>query len=241
MADMRIAAAQFDISGSISSNIAWIEKLARRAAEHKARLVVFPEAAITGYAPMHLPSPDQVNWAFLEEAKTQLCALAADLGLWLVIGSMSKPQQDQAPRLTAVVIDDKGNITCEYDKRRLAPSEQGLYSAGQDRMTIQVDGMICGLMICHEHRFTEDFQAYKDDGAQVILQPIYFANEKGTTPSGEMLEPRLRTRADDKDLWIVVSNSTGRHCPMPASIIRPDGSLKQAQRHRSGLIIDDVG
>ena len=51
---MRIAAAQFPVSGSIQNNFEQMKSLIERAAERQVRLLLFPECALTGYPPYDL-------------------------------------------------------------------------------------------------------------------------------------------------------------------------------------------
>ena len=73
---MKTAAFQFAVTGNISENLTKIQNAIRRASEAGARLLVFPECALTGYPPRDIPSSAAEDFALLSEAHKELQALA---------------------------------------------------------------------------------------------------------------------------------------------------------------------
>ncbi len=53
---LRIASAQFPVSGNIESNLTYIQKLIDQAAKKDAQVILFPEGALPGYGPKHFDS-----------------------------------------------------------------------------------------------------------------------------------------------------------------------------------------
>jgi hypothetical protein len=53
---LRIAAAQFPVSGDITRNARYIHAQIKQAAKQRAHVIHFPETALSGYAPQHFSS-----------------------------------------------------------------------------------------------------------------------------------------------------------------------------------------
>ncbi|MEH6405539.1 MAG: hypothetical protein V7750_19365, partial [Sneathiella sp.] len=78
-------------------------------------------------------------------------------------------------------------------------------------------------------------------GVQVIFQSFYNAHNKiQKIDLNELAVAQLRTRAADNQFWISGSNSSEEYSGFPSSIIRPDGTLRQATRHKTEIIVEDL-
>ena len=64
------------------------------------------------------------------------------------------------------------------------------------------------------------------------------AENRGRSTLWELIDANLRLRAADHGVGIALANSSGRYCPQPASIARPDGSARYAPRHVTGFVLD---
>jgi len=72
---------------------------------------------------------------------------------------------------------------------------------------------------------------------QLIFHAFYNARNRAVTPIGDMMAANLIVRAADNRCWIVASNSCESYSPLPASIVRPDGSSVRARRHKPGIVV----
>ncbi|UCG59152.1 MAG: hypothetical protein JSU70_06510, partial [Phycisphaerales bacterium] len=84
---LRIATCQFAVSRSIERNARNIFQFMRKAAKARVDIVHLSECALSGYAGTDLPSLEGYDWRHLRQETEKIIALAADLGIWVVLGS----------------------------------------------------------------------------------------------------------------------------------------------------------
>ncbi|HWS39218.1 MAG TPA: carbon-nitrogen hydrolase family protein [Actinoplanes sp.] len=172
---IRIAVAQTEITTDPTANGAAIRAALRQAADQGARLVQFPEGALSGYIAVSKPhySGWNIDWEPVDEQLRLTMELAGELGVWAVIGGNHRLTGEHRPHNSLWVINDKGRLIDRYDKRLLSYSEiTGFYTPGDHVCTFEVDGFRFGCLICIEVNFPELwaldvdcmlFSSYSDD------------------------------------------------------------------------------
>lgn len=83
----RLATTQPQGTADSRQNGATTRALMRQATTADARLVHFPEGFLSGYAKEQIADWDDVNWAAVSEELGAVAALAAELRMWVVLGS----------------------------------------------------------------------------------------------------------------------------------------------------------
>lgn len=234
---LRIAAAQFPVSGDIARNSRYIRKHMIMAAKEGVQIVHFPETALPGYAPEHLGALDNYAWEMLDCHLLSLREWAASLGLWVVLGSMRRIDEG-LPRNCIYVISTTGEVEAVYDKRRLYGVEASYYSAGHTPCVVDINGVQCGFLICYDNCFPELYDTYRGMGVELIFHAFCNAGNSRVTSIKELMQANVIVRAADSRVWICAANSSERYSPLSACIFRPDGSMVRAKRHVSGLAID---
>jgi predicted amidohydrolase len=236
---LRIASCQFPVSHNIADNAKFIRRFMNKAAESEAHVIHFPETALSGYERMDFTPSDSGNWQQLEEQTEKIANLAGKLGLWIVLGSCRKVVNREKPANCSHVISDKGRIVSTYDKQQLTPSESAWYSPGNGFLTVNINGIECGFLICYEACFPDLFEAYRKKGAQLIFHSCHNVSGKARPLFQELTLAQIRTRAADNQMWISSSNSAARYSFSTACIARPDGSVRSSRRHVNGLLLHD--
>ena len=149
------------------------------------------------------------------------------------------------------LLDETGDIAARYDKRILAGTNGTLdhlhYSHGEKPVLVMLNGVQCGLLICHEWRYPELYRQYKRMGAQVIFHSWY---DGGLTKEefqikgrdeGELIVGAVRGYAANNYLWISGSNTSNRQNCFPSFTVRPDGVIHSKYvRNRSGVLISEI-
>ncbi|WP_353827286.1 carbon-nitrogen hydrolase family protein [Agromyces sp. SYSU T0242] len=176
-APLAVAVAQFAPGDDPDANLAEIERLAQRAAQRGARLVVFPE-----YSSFFTPEPGP---AWVDAAQpvggaftTALADLADRLGVHVVAGMIERPAgESRRVANTVVAIAPDEGVVASYRKLHLydafgqresewvAPGEIG------EPETFAVDGIRFGLQTCYDARFPEVTRRIVDAGADAICMP----------------------------------------------------------------------
>lgn len=234
---IRIAAAQFPVSNNIERNVRYIKNQIENAARQDATIIQFPETALPGYVPNYFDSLKNYIWNDLDYYTDYVCQLAASFGIWIVLGSMRRVD-DEFPKICVNVISDEGKIVDVYDKRCLYGKEKELFSPGIDSCVVDIKGYKCGFLICYENCFPELYDEYRNKGVKLIFHSFYNAGNQKATSIKDLMHATLIVRAADNQMWISASNSSKRYSPLEACIVRPDGSSVRARRNVTDLVID---
>jgi formamidase len=142
-----------------------------------ADLFLYPELHLTGLAPFGTPPEESApSWEARAEPipgrlTDRLCALARELDVWLVPGSLNELGDDGKLYNTAIAINPAGEIVARYRKIfPWRPWEQG--AIGDQIVTFDMPGKgRVGLMICYDGWFPEVARNVAWRGAEVILHP----------------------------------------------------------------------
>lgn len=214
---MKTALLQLSSSDDPADNLATTQDLIRQAAQQGCGFVLTPE--VTNCVSMDRAHQTHVLVEEDEDATlSALCALARDLNLWLLIGSLAlklrKPETRFANR--SFLIAPNGQIEAWYDKINMfdvTVSEEETYkeSAGYrpgDRAVVSKTPFgTVGLTICYDLRFPGLFRTLAQAGADFITVPSAFSTVTGKAH----WEPLLRARAIETGCYILAPAQTGQH------------------------------
>ncbi|RKN12899.1 carbon-nitrogen hydrolase family protein [Streptomyces radicis] len=218
---VRIAVAQSPVTCDPLVNGVAVRELMVAARETGARLVHFPEGAISGY-----PSGTEakqalagwsIDWAAVQNQLELTAKAAADLGLWAVVGSSHRLTPPNRPHNSLYVISDGGQLVGRYDKRRCSHTEiTDWYSPGFAPLTFDVDGFRFGSALCIEVNFPELFIEYRELGVDCVLLSSF-----SDDPVFGVL---ARGHAAAHTYWVSVSVPAQCSAAMPSGVTGPHGS-----------------
>lgn len=218
MSNIILATASNLISVDVRSNGQQIRELMIRAKDEGARIVHFPEGALSGYVKSEILAWEEVDWQCVRTEIGLICELAKTLGIWVVLGCNHRLSTPHLPHNSLYVISDSGEIADRYDKRYCSHSEiNDWYSPGQSPVMLTVDGYRFGLALCIEWCFPELFLEYCSLGADVVLVSAYARDP--------MYQILAQARAADNNLWISVSTPAQCAAGLASAIFGPDGSV----------------
>ncbi len=163
----------------------------------------------------------QMSVLALEDEDQTLRSLrddAAQLGVWLCIGSLALRTDDVDGRFAnlSFVITPTGQIAARYDKIHMFDVE-----VTPDETYRESDGyrpgaraVVCpsplgalGLSICYDVRFAHLYRALAQAGAEILLVPAAFSPVTGAAH----WEPLLRARAIETGCYVFACAQTGTH------------------------------
>lgn len=264
---LTIATCQFPVGADVRQNASLIARQLRQAKERGAHVAHFCECALSGYAGVDVDSYEGFDWALLEDCSREILALARKLRLWVVLGSIHRLGGRRKPHNCVYVINDRGELVDRYDKRfcagdqSAAHGELAHYSPGDHPVVFMVQGIRCGVLICHEYRYPELYRDYKTKDVQVIFHSFH-AGHVGTERLAEMraqvgeqhhklnhgttlpeitMPAAVQTASACNHLWISASNTSARESCWPAFFVRPDGVVTgRLRRNAEGLLLSTV-
>jgi predicted amidohydrolase len=187
------------------------------------KLVVFPELHLFGDG-----APDLQRTQALEDAAEpldgprvkELAEIAADLGIWLVPGSVCERGEDGQLFNTQVVLSPEGKLAGYYRKifpwRPFEP-----YEPGAKFVTVDLDGIgRAGLNICYDAWFPEVSRQLAWMGAEVIINVV-----KTTTPDRAQELVLARANAITNQVFMVSVNCAGPTGQGRSIIVDPEGAV----------------
>lgn len=213
---VRVATTQPVARGDVRSNGDVARDLMRRAASDRARVIQFPEGFLSGYAKEIVGDWDDVDWDAVRAELHEIARLAAQLRLWVVLGSAHPLSPPHRPHNSLYVVSDEGRIVDRYDKRFCSNTEiTRFYSPGFEPVVFDVDGYRFGCLICIEVNFPELFAEYERLGVDCLLLSAW--------PVDETYLTKAEALAGINCCWLSLSVPWQSRSLMPSTIIGPDG------------------
>ena len=242
---MKVALLQLTSGDDPQANIAMVRNMMRQAAGQGAGFILTPEVTncvSTSRAHQAAVLMDQEN----DPSLVALRAEAAELGVWLLIGSLALKTQDTDGRFAnrSFLIAPDGAIRAWYDKIHMfdvqvTETETYRESTGYrpgDRAVLADAGFAkIGMTVCYDIRFPHLHRALAQAGAQILTIPAAFSPVTGAAH----WEPLLRARAIETGCYVLAPAQTGLH---PSST----GGMRRTYGHSMvispwGEVLADAG
>ena len=195
--------------------LAHVAPLVREAAAGGARLIATPECTnvVQRNRALLLPALRSLED---DEVVVALRALAAELGVEILIGSALVRREGGGAANRSVLIRADGSVAATYDKIHMfdvdlptgeSARESHVYTPGDRAVLADSAAGRLGLTICYDMRFPHLYRALARAGAQVMLAPAAF-----TRPTGEAhWEVLLRARAIETGSFVLAPAQGGFH------------------------------
>lgn len=211
----RVALIQTRTPASHAAALDHIAPLVREAAAQGAQLIATPEGSNILQKDKAKLLP-QLTLLADDPVVQGLQALAAELGVWLLIGSALVLREDGKAANRAALISPAGEIVATYDKLHMfdvdlptgeTARESETYEPGDRAVVADIGAAKLGLTICYDVRFPALHRALALAGAQVITVPAAF-----TRPTGAAhWEILLRARAIETGSFVLAPAQGGFH------------------------------
>ncbi len=219
---MKIALLQMAIlEKNKAANVAHGLELLRQAApEHD--LAVLPEIWTMGYSLRHVAehaeTPDN-------ELMQEVSGIAAANNCAILAGSVPMEVAGKIYN-TAVLFDKSGRKVKSYSKVHLFKlfHEDSFFAAGDDFDACELDGVCCGLTICHDLRYPELYRHLALQGAQLVFCPAEWPAARGA-------DWRLlaQARAMENHNFLIAVNCAGEFKGAPfyghSMVVGPSGTI----------------
>ena len=238
----RAGLVQMSSTNNRAENMASAETLIRAAAAQGAQIILTPEMTTL----IELDRAALLDKIYSEAEDPSLPvfrALASDLNIWLVIGSMAVKAGDRIANRCYVLSPD-GRIAANYDKIHMFDvdlpggeqyRESRSYAAGERAVLAATPFGKIGLSICYDLRFPHLYRMLAQGGANILTVPAAFTQVTGKAHWHIL----LRARAIENGAFVFAPAQTGSH--MSAT-----GAARETFGHSLfvdpwGNIIDDGG
>jgi len=252
---MKVALLQLNVSDDPVANLSDTRRLLREAAAAGAEFVLTPEVTNC----VSTSRRHQQDVLQLEQEDITLAALraeAADLGVWLLIGSLGLKTQDADGRFAnrSFVISPDGDITARYDKIHMfdvqvTPEEtyreSDGYRPGHAAIVVPTPFATLGLSICYDLRFPALHAALARAGATILTVPAAFSYVTGAAHWHTL----LRARAIETGCFVIAPAQTGIHASAHhktrktyghSLVVTPWGEVQMDAGETPGVYITDI-
>ena len=201
---IRVAACQIDPQlGEVDRNLEHIERVVAEAATAGAKLVVLPEAAVTGYVFENLDEALTVAQRAVAVAEQRLADAAVKAGVALIVGTLEAEAREVFN--TALIFSGDG--------RRFRYRKMHLPYLGVDRFATpgpdapevyDLAGMRVGVLICYDLRFPEAARICALEGADLVALPTNW-------PVGVQFHPGIfaPARAAENHVYLLACDRVG--------------------------------
>ncbi|MCA9840295.1 MAG: carbon-nitrogen hydrolase family protein [Trueperaceae bacterium] len=228
-----LAIAQMPITGDARQNGQTVRTLMQDASAQGARLLQFPEGALSGYAKNPIQSWDEVNWEHVRSELESIMVLAKQLQLWVVLGSAHPLSEPNWPHNSLYIISDEGKLVNRYDKRLCSYTETSrFYTPGTEAITFEVDGFMFGCLICVEINFPPLFIEYEKLGIDCLLLSSY--------PVDKVFYTKTLALAAIYNYWISLSVPMECLHLMKSALIGPDGQCAAEVKENQGVVVTNL-
>lgn len=211
----RAALVQTTSSNQAAENIATVSALIRQAAADGADFVMTPETvglmerrSKAVFEKTHREDDDPGLKAFRD--------LAAELGVWLLIGSLAIKVSDSKLANRSFLVDRQGGIVARYDKIHMfdvdlangeSYRESKNYAPGGASVVADTPWGKLGMTVCYDLRFPYLYRALAHGGASLITVPSAFTKTTGQAHWHIL----LRARAIETGCFVFAPAQCGAH------------------------------
>jgi predicted amidohydrolase len=200
-----------DLEANIIAAVAGIREAAGKGAGFVATpenttMIVKGRAATLAKA---LPEPEH-------PAMTAFASLAEELGIWLLIGSLTvKLNTEQAANRSLLFAPD-GALAARYDKIHMfdvdipdgqSYRESSTFRAGGETALVELPWGKLGMTVCYDMRFPTLYRAYAQAGANFVTVPSAFTKFTGEAHWHVL----LRARAIETGCFVIAPAQCGTH------------------------------
>lgn len=249
MSIFRAACVQLSTGDDVQRNIRVAVELIREAAAKGATFIATPEnttlMAANGGAKLENSFPEETD-----PALPIFTRLAAELRIYLLIGSLAIKLNEQKTANRSFLIGPSGDIVARYDKIHLFDvtlpdgerySESDTVAGGSVAVIADIpDGRI-GLSVCYDVRFPQLYRALAERDAFLFTVPAAFTETTGKAH----WEVLLRARAIENGAYVIApaqtgTHSGGRHTFGHSLIISPWGEVLADAGTELGVVLADI-
>jgi predicted amidohydrolase len=215
MSTFRAACVQLRSSDDVLENIRTTSELIREAKGKGAQFVGTPENT-TLMAPDGGAKLDRSFDEAHDPALPAFAALAEELGIWLLIGSLAIKVSAAKTANRSFLFDPKGRIAARYSKIHLfdvdLPSgekyrESNTVAGGDSATLAETPWGKIGMTICYDLRFPHLYRGLAQKGAFLLTVPSAFTETTGKAHWHVL----LRARAIENGAFVLAPAQGGTH------------------------------
>lgn len=245
----KAACVQLRCGDDVAGNVRMACDLIRQAHNSGAQFIATPEntsfmAADAG-AKLQIATREKDDQSLIA-----FCALAEELGIWLLIGSLAIKVSEDKTANRSYLIGRDGRIAARYDKihlfdvdlpHRESYRESRTVTAGGQAVLAELPWGRIGLSVCYDLRFPRLYRALAKGGAQILSIPSAFTETTGKAHWHVL----LRARAIENGCFVIAPAQGGKHANGRSTyghsmIVGPWGEVLAEAGTEPGIVTADI-
>jgi deaminated glutathione amidase len=245
----RAACVQMCTGLDVAANIAAASQYIRQAKSGGAQFVATPEMTSLFEAESDALFA-KVKPQDEDLALKALRALAKELNLWLLVGSLPIQVAVRQCANRSILIDPKGQVAATYDKIHMFDvdlpggevyRESRNYRPGAQAVVADLPWGKLGLSVCYDLRFPQLYRALAKAGASFLTIPAAFTHTTGMA-HWHVLQ---RARAVETGCFVIApaqggTHENGRKTYGHSLIVDPWGEILAEGGERPGVLLADI-
>ncbi|MEE8505216.1 MAG: carbon-nitrogen hydrolase family protein [Kiloniellales bacterium] len=232
-----------------AGNIAAAGALIRTAKAQGAALVMTPETT-NMIAPGRRHMMERARPEADDPAAAAFRALAAELGVWLLVGSLVLRDSEEKAVNRSLLIGPDGAVAARYDKIHMfdveipdgqSYRESKAYAAGDRAVTADLPWGRLGLTVCYDLRFPRLYRSLAKAGARFLAVPSAFTRFTGEAHWHVL----LRARAVETGCFVFAPAQCGEHAGGRQTyghslIVAPWGEVLADGGEEPGVVLAEI-
>lgn len=233
---MKVAAIQHNITwADRDANFHHVEKLIRNAANEQATFIVLSEMFSTGF----VVDREDIGERTGGPSAQFLTRLATELNVW-ICGSCPETEPDDPRPFNSLVLAHPDGTVDRY--RKIHPftygGEDKHFRAGNDFLTVTINGLRVSFFVCYDLRFADEFWALASN-TDVYVIPANWPESRR-----EHWMALLTARAIENQAYVVgcnrVGDGGGLHYVGDSMIIDPLGVVLARGDNTESILLADI-
>lgn len=245
----RAALVQFTAARDVAPNLKTVEAMIREAHAGGADFILTPENT-NFLEPVEAAARETVVSEEDDAMLAQVRGLASELGVWVLLGSISVLGTGKKRANRSVLINDAGEVAARYDKVHLFDvdigdgqtyCESAVIEAGKNAVVTETPWGKIGLSVCYDLRFPHLYRALSQGGATMLMVPAAFTKTTGQAHWHTL----LRARAIENGCFVFAPAQCGTHAEGRETfghslVVDPWGAVVVDGGDAPGVIFADI-
>lgn len=246
---LRVACIQINSGNDLAVNLAMLRQMVAEAAGGGAKLVLTPEYCLMMDGSGRVMRENALA-ADGGQPLQDLRALAQELGIWLLVGSLTLKTDGTQIVNRSFLLSSDGAVAATYDKIHMFDvtlpdgkviRESSTYRPGERAVVAQTPWGRLGLTVCYDLRFPHLYRALAQQGAAFLAVPSSFQRQTGRAHWHAL----LRARAIENAAYVFAPAMCGEHPGKRQTyghslIVDPWGEVLADGGEASGIVHADI-
>ena len=245
----RVALLQMQTGNDLAQNLESVEAMTREAARNGAQFVLTPEYTLMMDGSGRVMR-DRALAADGGEPLARLRALARELSIWLLAGSLTLKTESDRIANRSYLLGADGRIVASYDKIHMFDvtlpdgkviRESSAYCPGDRAVVAETPWGMLGLTVCYDLRFPQLYRALARAGALYLTIPSSFQRATGKIHWHTL----IKARSIENACFVFAPAMCGEHPSNRSSyghslVVDPWGEVLADGGETPGIVYADV-